>query len=129
MASLHRPQIIIFLSLSLLYHSFFPSAEGSWCIAKKGASETQLAYDIDYICQTVECGPTQPGGTCFIPDTLVSHASYALNAYYQTHGMHASDCDFFGSAVLTDTDPSYGPCYYPGIKKIEAKPDHNKSKL
>ncbi|XP_068646299.1 major pollen allergen Ole e 10-like [Aristolochia californica] len=116
MATLHSAFPIFFLFLCLACQSLCHSARASWCIAKKGASETQLQFDIDYVCQTVDCGPIEPGGTCFIPNNVVSHASYAVNGYYQTHGRHATDCDFFGSATLTKTDPSYGPCYYPGIK-------------
>ncbi|KAJ1386150.1 X8 domain [Sesbania bispinosa] len=49
------------------------------------------------------------GGPCFEPDTIVSHASFAFNNYYQTNGNSDIACNFGGgTASLTKRDPSYG---------------------
>ncbi|KAK9088495.1 hypothetical protein Scep_027577 [Stephania cephalantha] len=59
-----------------------------------------------------DCGPVQRGGICFEPDTLVSHASYAFNSYYQQNGNNDVACNFGGTGVITHSDPSYGKCNY-----------------
>jgi hypothetical protein len=43
--------------------------------------------------------------SCFNPDTVRDHASYAFNSYYQKNPVQTS-CDFGGTAVLTSTNPS-----------------------
>jgi hypothetical protein len=53
-----------------------------------------------------DCKPIQHGGACFDPDTLVSHASYAFNNYYQQNGNSDIACNFGGTATLTNIDPS-----------------------
>jgi hypothetical protein len=53
-----------------------------------------------------DCSPIQEGGACFDPDTLVSHASYAFNNYYQQNENSEIACNFGGTAVLTRKDPS-----------------------
>ncbi|KAF3531318.1 hypothetical protein DY000_02037098 [Brassica cretica] len=45
-------------------------------------------------------------------DTVLSHASYAFNTYYQQSGANSSDCSFGGVSVEVDKDPSYGNCLY-----------------
>ncbi|KAL4615741.1 hypothetical protein ACB092_07G148600 [Castanea dentata] len=91
-----------------------PTANG-WCVPKNGVSDTQLQANLDYACSHgIDCGPIQPGGACFDPNTVSSHASYAMNLYYQTMGKNPWNCDFSQTAVLTSTNPSHNPCIYPG---------------
>lgn len=80
---------------------------GSWCVANQGASPTALQVALDYACGYggADCSPIQPGGSCYEPNTIHDHASYAFNDYYQKHPAPAS-CVFGGTAQLTNTDPS-----------------------
>ncbi|XP_038895705.1 glucan endo-1,3-beta-glucosidase isoform X2 [Benincasa hispida] len=92
-----------------------PSDVGrKWCVPKTDASDEALQKNIDYVCSSgVDCGPIQEGGACYDPNTVRSHASYAMNAYFQTAGRHDFNCDFNHTAILTSTDPSYETCSYP----------------
>lgn len=84
-----------------------PSTAMKWCVPKSDATDAQLQANIDYVCGTgVECRPIQAGGDCFNPNNVRSHASYAMNAYYQANGRHDYNCDFGHTGVLTSTDPS-----------------------
>ncbi|KAJ1264264.1 hypothetical protein BS78_09G249700 [Paspalum vaginatum] len=87
---------------------------GSWCVASPSASSTALQVALDYACGQggVDCSPIQQGGSCFSPDTVRDHASYAFNSYYQKNPVQTS-CDFAGTAVLTTTNPSTSTCQYP----------------
>lgn len=78
-----------------------------WCVPKTDATDEALQKNIDYVCSSgVDCGPIQAGGACYDPNTVRSHASYAMNAYFQTAGRHDFNCDFNHTALLTSTDPS-----------------------
>ncbi|PON33514.1 Glycoside hydrolase [Parasponia andersonii] len=94
-----------------------PSTVGSgknWCVPKTDASDAALQENIDYVCSTkVDCNPIQAGGPCFEPNNVRSHASYAMNAYYQDFGPQDYNCDFNHTGLITYTDPSYEACTYP----------------
>lgn len=87
-------------------------ASQQWCIAKPNLANSVYQGALDWVCGPlsgqgqVNCGPINSGQTCFLPDTYQSHASWAFNVYYQTHGQTAQSCDFQGAAVVTTTDPS-----------------------
>lgn len=83
------------------------SSGGSWCIAKQDASPTALQVALDYACGYggADCSAIQSGGSCYNPNTVRDHASYAFNQYYQKNPAPTS-CDFGGAAQLTNTDPS-----------------------
>lgn len=88
----------------------------TWCIAKLGVSEAVLQTSIDFACGVtgkVDCSPIQANGTCFLPDTRYSHASYAMNEFYVNSTDPASACNFQGAARVVSSDPSYGSCIYP----------------
>lgn len=79
----------------------------AWCMPKAGASDAQLQLNLDYACgHGIDCGAIQPGGACFEPNTVKSHAAYAMNLYYQSLGKNPWDCDFSQTATLTSTNPS-----------------------
>lgn len=80
---------------------------GSWCIASPSASPTALQVALDYACGFggADCATIQSGASCYEPNTLKDHASYAFNDYYQKNPAPTS-CDFGGTAQLTYTDPS-----------------------
>ncbi|KAL5577329.1 hypothetical protein UlMin_019028 [Ulmus minor] len=86
----------------------------TWCVAHSGVSQIDLQNALDWACGLgmADCKPIQHGGPCYEPDTLVSHASYAFNNYYQQNGISDIACNFGGTAILTKHDPSYGKCRY-----------------
>ncbi|KAJ6295789.1 hypothetical protein OIU78_023756 [Salix suchowensis] len=86
----------------------------TWCIASSNASQLDLQNAIDWACGSgnVDCSAIQPSQPCFEPDTLVSHASYAFNSYYQQNGATDVACSFGGTGVKVDKDPSYDNCMY-----------------
>ncbi|KAL6848873.1 hypothetical protein ACP4OV_021456 [Aristida adscensionis] len=86
---------------------------GSWCVASPGASATALQVALDYACGQggADCSAIQSGASCFSPDTVRDHASYAFNSYYQKNPVQTS-CDFGGTAVLTTTNPSTSTCQF-----------------
>ncbi|XP_072986335.1 glucan endo-1,3-beta-glucosidase 7-like [Typha latifolia] len=87
-----------------------------WCVPKAEATDEELQTDLDYACgqPNVDCRPIQSGGACYLPDTVRSHAAYAMNQLYQVSGQHPSACDFTQTATLTTNNPSYATCVYPG---------------
>ncbi|KAK7331466.1 hypothetical protein VNO77_25691 [Canavalia gladiata] len=88
----------------------------SWCVAKIGAKEEELQRALDSACESgggSDCGPIQPDGVCYIPNTLQAHASYAFNSFYQRNARAPDSCLFAGTSTIAQTDPSYGSCVYP----------------
>ncbi|XP_002987316.2 glucan endo-1,3-beta-D-glucosidase isoform X2 [Selaginella moellendorffii] len=86
-----------------------------WCVAKPNADATSLAAALGFACGEggADCLAIQPGGACYYPNDVTSHASYAFNSYYQRHGRNYWNCDFRNNAVVAISDPSYGGCNYP----------------
>ncbi|KAG0556163.1 hypothetical protein M758_11G029500 [Ceratodon purpureus] len=93
-------------------------ATQQWCVAKPNLGSAYYQGALDWVCGPlsgqgqVNCGPITSGQSCFLPDTYQSHASWAFNVYYQTHGQTAQACDFQGTAMITTTDPSTSTCPY-----------------
>nr|GMD89642.1 PLASMODESMATA CALLOSE-BINDING PROTEIN 3-like [Ipomoea batatas] len=88
--------------------------ESSWCVARSDASDQALQAALDYACGFgADCAPILSDGLCYLPNTLLAHASYAYNSYYQRKGRAPGSCDFAGTANIARTDPSYGSCIYP----------------
>ncbi|XP_021900795.1 glucan endo-1,3-beta-glucosidase 7 [Carica papaya] len=85
-----------------------------WCVPKADVSNAQLQANLDYVCgRGLDCSPIQPGGACFEPNTIASHAAFAMNLLYQTAGRNPWDCDFSQTATLSSNNPSYDGCSYP----------------
>ncbi|KAE8714128.1 hypothetical protein F3Y22_tig00110201pilonHSYRG00309 [Hibiscus syriacus] len=100
----------------------------TWCVASRQASQTNLqtALDwgqasqtnlqtaLDWACGPgkADCSSIQPNLQCFEPNTLLSHASFAFNNYYQKNRATDVSCSFHGNAIKVDKDPSYGNCIY-----------------
>ncbi|KAJ0980398.1 hypothetical protein J5N97_008653 [Dioscorea zingiberensis] len=91
-------------------------ATKGWCVPRDGATDAELQANLDYVCGAagLDCRPIQPGGACYLPNTVRSHAAYAMNFLYQTSGRNPWNCDFRQSATLTSSNPSYEGCVYPG---------------
>ncbi|KAH9571487.1 hypothetical protein CY35_02G096500 [Sphagnum magellanicum] len=91
-----------------------PSDTLNWCVAKPSATNSSLQQGLDWACGPglANCGPIQRGGACYLPNTLLSHASYAFNIHYHYFQTDSRSCIFGGDAELTNVDPSYGSCYY-----------------
>ncbi|CAH2043705.1 unnamed protein product [Thlaspi arvense] len=83
-----------------------------WCVALPSSSAEQLQANINFGCTQINCGPIQPDGSCFYPITLLDHASYVMNAYYQSRGRTDDACGFQGSGYVIYSDPSAGSCVY-----------------
>ncbi|XVE67528.1 hypothetical protein DITRI_Ditri08aG0168100 [Diplodiscus trichospermus] len=98
----------------------------TWCVALAGVSQIDLQNALDWACGLgmADCGAIQEGGPCYEPDTIVSHASYAFNSYYQQNGNSDIACNFGGTATLIKNNPSYGKCLYaaPGSVGSAAPP-------
>ncbi|KAF5472558.1 hypothetical protein F2P56_009269 [Juglans regia] len=86
----------------------------TWCVALAGVPQVDLQDALDWACGLgmVDCKEIQQGGKCFEPETLLSHASYAFNNYYQQNGNSDIACNFGGTAAVTKNNPSYGKCVY-----------------
>eukprot|EP00250_Pteridium_aquilinum_P015832 c22785_g2_i1 orf=183-1736(+) len=94
------------------------STGGTWCIAKPGVSNTSLSAGINWACGQgkANCTFIQQGQACYQPNTFQNHASYAYNNYFYDNAGNPASCDFNGTAVMTNTDPSYGSCIFPSSR-------------
>ncbi|KAL3740886.1 hypothetical protein ACJRO7_022074 [Eucalyptus globulus] len=91
----------------------------TYCIAMGGVDSRTLQAALDWACGPgqANCTEIQQGESCFKPNNVKSHASYAFDSYYQKEGKVAGSCDFKGAAMITTTDPSHGDCIFPGSKE------------
>lgn len=91
-----------------------PQPQGKkWCVPKPDATDAALQANIDYVCSNgADCRPIQPGGACYEPTSVRAHASYIMNAFYQSNGRNDFNCDFRNTGVVTFSDPSKGACKY-----------------
>ncbi|MBA0620274.1 hypothetical protein Godav_006024 [Gossypium davidsonii] len=79
-----------------------------WCVAKPSVPTETLQEAMDYACGEggADCKELMPDGSCFYPDTIVAHASYAFNSYWQKTKRNGGTCNFGGTAMIINADPS-----------------------
>lgn len=78
-----------------------------WCVAKPTVPDPIIQEAMNYACASgADCDTIQPSGTCFQPDTVYAHASYAFNSYWQRTKVAGGTCSFGGTAMLVTVDPS-----------------------
>ncbi|XVF65128.1 hypothetical protein PTKIN_Ptkin09bG0221900 [Pterospermum kingtungense] len=84
-----------------------------WCVAKPSVPDPIIQEAMNYACGSgADCDSIQPSGSCFQPDSLFAHASYAFNSYWQRTKAAGGTCEFGGTAILVTVDPSYDGCHY-----------------
>ncbi|KAJ9177362.1 hypothetical protein P3X46_012589 [Hevea brasiliensis] len=85
-----------------------------WCVAKPSVPAETLQEAMDYACGDggADCTGIMPHGSCFYPDTVVAHASYAFNSYFQKTKRNGGTCDFGGTAMLITSNPSFLHCRF-----------------
>jgi exo-beta-1,3-glucanase (GH17 family) len=87
----------------------------TWCVANGEVSKEKLQEALDYACGEgkADCRPIQEGATCYNPDSLEAHASYAFNSFYQMSQRKSGSCSFGGAAYVVTQPPKYGSCKFP----------------
>ncbi|PWA40443.1 O-Glycosyl hydrolases family 17 protein [Artemisia annua] len=87
----------------------------TWCVASGNVGKEKLQEALDYACGEggADCRPIQEGDTCYDPNTVEAHASYAFNSYYQKSARMSGSCDFGGAAYVVTQPPRYGSCKFP----------------
>lgn len=87
---------------------------GLWCVAKPSVPADTLQQALDYACGEggADCDAIGAQGSCYFPDSLVAHASYAFNSYWQKNKDNGGTCGFGGTAMLVNSDPSYQHCQF-----------------
>ncbi|KAJ6982763.1 pollen-specific leucine-rich repeat extensin-like protein 3 [Populus alba x Populus x berolinensis] len=84
-----------------------------WCVAKPSVPDPIIQEAMNYACGSgADCDSILPSGSCFEPDTLFAHASYAFNSYWQRTRVAGGSCSFGGTAILVTVDPSYDGCHF-----------------
>ncbi|GAA0185306.1 glucosidase [Lithospermum erythrorhizon] len=91
----------------------------TYCVAMDDLDAKTLQTALDWACGPgrANCSEIQPGESCYQPNNVKNHASYAFDSYYQKEGMVPGSCDFKGVGMITTSDPSHGACIFPGSKK------------
>ncbi|KAK1257582.1 Glucan endo-1,3-beta-D-glucosidase [Acorus gramineus] len=88
-------------------------SSGLWCVAKPSVPDPIIMEAMNYACGSgADCQSIQQDGACFEPNTVIAHASYAFNSYWQRTKVGGGTCDFGGTAMLVTKDPSNDGCHF-----------------
>ncbi|KAF9610396.1 hypothetical protein IFM89_022307 [Coptis chinensis] len=84
----------------------------TWCVANGKLGVKKLQTGLDYACGEggADCSQIQPGATCYDPNTIEAHATFAFNSYYQKKNRAMGTCDFGGAAFVVTQAPKFGKC-------------------
>ncbi|GLJ13032.1 hypothetical protein SUGI_0203720 [Cryptomeria japonica] len=106
--------VIIILGLLLATNPLADGGIGQWCIADPQAPPQILQGALDWACGAggADCTAVQWNQPCFEPNTLVFHASYAFNSYWQKNKHKGASCHFNSASYVTESNPSSGGCKY-----------------
>lgn len=79
-----------------------------WCVVSRSANASELGGAMSYACGQGNrtCDEIQPGGKCYNPNSLVSHANYAFSSYWSQFKSSGGTCYFNGLTIPTKKDPS-----------------------
>lgn len=91
-----------------LSDSVTPLSQGqTWCVTNKNVGANKLQAGLEYACGVggVDCGLIQSSSTCYNPNTLEAHPSYAFNNFYQKNAHAVRSCNFNGAAYVVDQPP------------------------
>ncbi|CAN6229506.1 unnamed protein product [Urochloa humidicola] len=84
-----------------------------WCVAKPTVPDPIIQEAMDYACGSgAACDSIMPTGACYHPNTVLAHASFAFNSYWQQTKGSGGTCDFGGTATIVTRDPSYEKCKF-----------------
>ncbi|CAH9070466.1 unnamed protein product [Cuscuta epithymum] len=84
-----------------------------WCVAKPSVPDPIIEEAMNYACASgADCDQILPKGSCYQPDTLFAHASFAFNSYWQRTKQAGGTCEFGSTAMLVTVDPSYDGCHF-----------------
>ncbi|EOA14804.1 hypothetical protein CARUB_v10028110mg [Capsella rubella] len=103
--------LLFILSAAVIYHIPVVTCE-PWCVALPASTPEQLQDNINFACSRIDCSPIQIGGYCYYPNTLLDHASYVMDIYYQSHARTYNACSFNNTGYLIYSDPSIGTCQH-----------------
>ncbi|PKI67365.1 hypothetical protein CRG98_012235 [Punica granatum] len=85
-----------------------------WCVVAKGAN---ISGALSETCSkgSGTCDEIRPGKSCYRPDSIILHTSYAFSSYWAKARKLGVSCFFNGLATQTIKDPSYGTCKFPSV--------------
>ncbi|XP_042516826.1 glucan endo-1,3-beta-glucosidase 1-like [Macadamia integrifolia] len=88
--------------------------KGLWCVSKPSVPADTLQEAMNYACGEggADCDEIKPHGSCYNPDTVVAHASYAFNSYWQKNKRNGGTCSFGGTAMIINANPSFLQCRF-----------------
>ncbi|XP_028757928.1 glucan endo-1,3-beta-glucosidase 12 [Neltuma alba] len=106
--------MVLLLFLSMTPPKTVYGEDEQWCIADEQTPDEELQAAVDWACGKggADCSKIQAKQSCFFPNTMRSHASFAFNSYFQKFKHSGGSCYFRGAAIITQEDPSYGSCHY-----------------
>ncbi|KAF7074706.1 hypothetical protein CFC21_079537 [Triticum aestivum] len=88
--------------------------EKQWCIADEQTPDDILQIALSWACGPggADCTMIEPNKSCYLPNTVRDHASYAFNSYWQKYKKHGGSCYFNAAAMVTNLNPSRKSCNF-----------------